>query len=360
MILSIISVFILFSIIILVHEAGHFFAAKRVGIRVEKFSIGFGPRIFARKIGDTVYQLSLLPFGGFVKMAGEEDEGKEKDEDWEYMGKSPGHRGQVVAAGALNNLLLGLVLLIPVFIIGVPSYDGTKIGSFVEGMPAEKSGLAVGDEIFEVNGVRCREWFDVLMNIKGAIERDAGQPVRLLVKREGNMMSFDIMPGRLESGKGGNREKPVYILGISPMEKTEKYCFGGAVIRAGKEFGKMLYGVFISLKMLITKQVSARQLSGPIGIAQWGAKIAHYGLGRFLYFMAFISVNLGIINLMPFPILDGGHLFGLAVERISRKRPSRKSLEWVGYAGFVLIIGLALYVTYNDIIRFIEEIVTKR
>jgi regulator of sigma E protease len=362
MILSIISVFVLFSIIILVHEAGHFFAAKRVGIRVEKFSIGFGPKLFSRKKGDTEYQFCLLPFGGFVKMSGEEYEGKEKekDEDWEYMGKSVGHRSQVVAAGALNNLILGLLLLIPVFIIGVPGYDGTKIGSFVKGLPAEKSGLAVGDEILEVNGKACNEWFDVLMNIKSAIERDAQRPVNLTVKRNGEVLLFSVMPGVFKDSEETDAGKPVYILGISPMERIEKYSFGGAVIRAGKEFGKMLYGIFIALKMLIARQVSARQLSGPIGIAQWGAEIVHYGLGRFLYFMAFISVNLGIINLMPFPILDGGHLFGLAVERISRRRPSRKSLEWVGYVGFVLIIGLALYVTYNDIMRVVEDFITRR
>jgi regulator of sigma E protease len=361
MVLSIVSVFMLFSIIILVHEAGHFLAAKRVGIRVEKFSIGFGPKLFSRKKGDTEYQFSLLPFGGFVKMAGEdyEKEEKEKDEEWEYMGKSVGHRSQVVVAGALNNLVLGLLLLIPVFIIGVPGYDGTKIGSFVKGLPAEESGLKIGDKILEVNGARCNEWFDVLMNIKGAIEQDEGKPVRLLVDREGEVMTFDVMPALLDDEEVNKKGKPVYILGISPLEKTEKYSFIGAVARAGREFYKMLYGIFIALKMLITRQVSASQLSGPIGIAQWGAEIAHYGLGRFLYFMAFISVNLGIINLMPFPILDGGHLFGLAVERISRRRPSRKMLEWVGYLGFVLIIGLALYVTYNDILRVIEEIVKK-
>lgn len=361
MILSIFSVLILFSIIILVHEAGHFLAAKRVGIRVEKFSLGFGPRLFSRKKGDTVYQVCLLPFGGFVKMAGEEIEGeeKEKDEEWEYMGKSPGHRSQVVAAGSVNNLILGLVLLIPVFMIGVPGYEGTKIGSFVEGLPAAESGLMVGDEILEVNGTACKEWFDVLMSIRGAIEREAKQPVNLTVKRNGDVLTFNVLPAFFSDAEAPNAGKPVYILGISPMEKTEKYSFPGAVVKAGKEFRKMLYGIYVALKMLITRQVSAKQLSGPIGIAHWGAEIVHYGLGRFLYFMAFISVNLGVINLMPFPILDGGHLFGLAVERVSRRRPSRRTLEWTGYVGFILIIGLALYVTYNDILRIIENLINK-
>lgn len=359
MILSIIAVVILFSIIILVHEAGHFFVAKRVGIRVEKFSLGFGPKLFAWKKSGTEYQVCLLPFGGFVKMAGEEYEEKEKIEEWEYMGKSPGHRAQVVSAGSINNLILGLILLIPVFMMGVPGYDGTRIGSFVEGLPAAQSGLMVGDRILKVNGIECKEWFDVLMNIKSAIERDNKQPVNLVVERDHRVLVFDVMPGVFQGNETEKEKKPVYILGISPMEKIEKFPFSGAVVRAGKEFYKMLYGIYVALKMLITRQVSAKQLSGPIGIAQWGGEIVHYGFSRFLYFMAFISVNLGVINLLPFPILDGGHLFGLIIERISHRRPSRKVLEVVGYLGFVLIIGLALYVTYNDILRVIEGLVKK-
>ncbi len=361
MILSIVSVVILFSIIILVHEAGHFLAAKRVGIRVEKFSLGFGPKLFSRKKGDTVYQVCLLPFGGFVKMSGDEYEGEEREkfEEWEYMGKSPGHRGQVVAAGSINNLILGLLLLVPVFMIGVPGYDGTKIGSFVKGLPAAESGLKIGDRILEVNGVQCKEWFDVLMNIKSAIERDKSQPVNLKVERGGQVLAFSVMAGFFPDTEAKNGGKPAYILGLSPMEKTEKFSFPGAVVKAGKEFRKMIYGIYVALKMLVTRQVSAKQLSGPIGIAQWGGEIVHYGFGRFLYFMAFISVNLGIINLLPFPILDGGHIFGLAVERISRKRPSRRTLEWTGYVGFVLIIGLALYVTYNDVLRIVEDLIKK-
>lgn len=359
--IPVISIFILFSVIILVHEAGHFFAAKRVGIRVEKFSLGFGPRIFSFKRGDTVYQLSLLPFGGFVKLAGEEEgESKEKYEDWEYMGKSPGHRSQVIVAGSLGNLLLGFLLLIPVFIIGVPGYDGTKIGGFVEGLPAETSGLKIGDEILKVNGVECKEWFDVILNIRKAIDISHTTPVELTVRRGGEILVFHIMPGLYREEKTETGTKPVYILGISPMEKVERYGFGRAIIRASVEFKNMLRSIFVAIKMLVTKQASPRQLSGPIGIAQWGADIARRGLSRFLYYIAFISVNLGIVNLMPFPMLDGGHLAGLAGEKIIGRKPSKKVLEWSGYIGFILIICLALYVTYNDILRVLEEMVVKR
>jgi len=359
MILSIVAVVIMFSVIILVHEWGHFFFAKKVGIRVEKFSLGFGPKIFSVKKGDTVYQVCLIPFGGFVKMAGEEFQEKNEIQKWEYMGKSPGHRAQVIVAGSLNNLLLGLVLLVPVFMLGVPGYEGTKIGSFVKGLPAEKSGLMVGDQVLEVNGRPCKEWTDVIIIIKQEIEKDVTAGIRLKVKRNGQVLFFNITPAPYNESQeiSGARD---YKIGISPMETIERYRFPSAVRRAWKEFYKMIYGIFLAMKMLFTHQVSAKNLAGPIGIAQWGAEIVHYGLGRFLYFMAFISVNLGIINLMPFPVLDGGHLFGICVEKISGITPKQKTLEVIQYVGFICLVFLALYVTCNDIIRVLENIVKNR
>ncbi|MDD3726588.1 MAG: site-2 protease family protein [Candidatus Ratteibacteria bacterium] len=359
--MSAIAVLILFSVIILVHEAGHFLAAKRVGIRVEKFSLGFGPKIFSVKRGDTVYQVSLLLFGGFVKLAGEEDSyEKEVYEEWEYMGKSPGHRSQVIVAGSIGNLLLAFLLLIPVFMMGVPGYDGTKIGGLVEGLPAETSGLMVGDEVVKVNGRPCNEWFDVLVSIRKAIDTSHTTPVELTVRRGQELLTFKIMPGLYKQEEGDIKGAPSYILGISPMEKIERYGPCRAFVRASIEFKDMVRSIFIALKMLVTKEASPRQLSGPIGIAQWGADIARRGLSRFLYYIAFISVNLGLVNMMPFPMLDGGHLVGLVGEKVTGRRPSKKILEWSGYIGFILIIGLALYVTYNDILRVLKEMAIKK
>ena len=355
MLISIVSVFVLFSIIILVHELGHFLVAKKVGIKIDTFSLGFGPKIFSWKKGETVYQVCLLPFGGFVKMAGEEYGDKEEFEQWEYMGKAPGLRARVLAAGSLNNLLFGFLLLIPVFMLGVPGYDGTKIGSFLKGMPAEKSGLKAGDEIVEVNGKRCGEWFDVLINIRKSTSEYKGQTVEIKVKRDGEFLTFKIKPASHEvTGLSGKKEIS-YIVGIMPKEKNEKYSFFRAIPRAMSEFKKMIYGVFLAFKLLFTKQVSFKGLSGPVGIAQWSAKIVHSGISRFLYFMCFISVNLGIINLLPFPVLDGGHLFGVLVERIVRKKPRRIVLEIIQYIGAALLITLALYVTYNDILKILQE-----
>lgn len=357
--ISTIAVIFLFSIIILVHEAGHFFFAKKAGIKVETFSLGFGPKLFSWKRGKTVYQICLLPFGGFVKMAGEEYEDKEKYESWEYMGKPPGIRSRVIIGGSLNNLILGFLLLIPAFMLGLPGYDGTKIGSFIKGMPAEKAGLKKGDEIIEVNGKRCREWFDVLMNIKESTKENPEKVINLKVKRNGKILDFKIKPAAyIQPSASGGKEK-VYIIGILPKERNEKYPFFQAIGRAGKEFYKMVYSVFIAFKLLIERQVSMKLLSGPVGIAKWGAEIVHYGIARYIYFIAFISVNLGIINMFPLPVFDGGHLVGLFFERITGIKPKKKFLEIIQYAGAVFLIVLALYVTYNDILRILHSLVKK-
>ncbi|HDD64555.1 MAG TPA: RIP metalloprotease RseP [Firmicutes bacterium] len=352
MLISIISIIFLFSIIIFIHEFGHFWVAKKVGVRVEKFSIGFGPKLFSFKKGETTYQICLLPFGGFVKLAGEENTKKDKFEEWEYMGKSPLDRSKIIVSGSLHNLLFGFFILIFVYMLGIDGYDGTKIGSLLKGFPAEKSGLKVDDEVIRVNGERVREWYQVILNIRKSVSKDREKEIELEVKRNGKILKFKIKPAPY---KEEGMEKPVYIIGIGPKIIIEKYSFPHAFLRASREFYKLIYSVFLSIKLLITKQVSPKFIAGPVGIAKWTAEIAHRGFTKFLYYLSFISINIGIINLFPFPVFDGGHLLGLMGEGILRRRPSRKMLEICQYIGIILLISLALYITYNDILRILGE-----
>jgi len=352
---SVVGILVLFSSFILVHEFGHYWVAKRSGITVEVFSLGFGPRLLKWKRGETVYQVCIIPFGGYVRMAGEDYSEHVQPPPNEYMGKPPGIRTLVVAAGSLHNLLFGFLLLIPVFILGVPGYDGTRIGGFEEGMPAAKSGLQVGDEVVAVNGQRCRTWFDVTQYIRSAAGKNPAQPIEVTVRRGGETLEFSILPKEREGIGVSGRKELVYMIGISPKEKEERYSLPDAVVRAAQEFGKMTYGIGLAFKLLLSRQVSPSALAGPVGIAQWTAQVTHAGLSRYLYFLAFISINLGYINLLPLPMLDGGHIFGLAMERLTRRRPRRRFLEVVQYAGLVLIVSLALYVTYNDLNRIVEE-----
>jgi len=360
MIISIISVFLLFSLVILTHEFGHFWVAKKVGIKVEKFSLGFGPKIFSWKRGETIYQISLIPFGGFVKMAGEEYEEKKEFEKWEYIGKPPGERAKVLISGSIHNFIFGFFLLIPAFMIGISGFDGTKIGSFVEGLPAETSGLKIGDEIIEVNNKRCREWFDVMFEIKNSTSKNKEKPIEIKVKRNEELLTFSIKPGiYIFTDQKGTKEI-LYLIGISPTLKMEKYKFFPATVRAGKEVYRVVYRTFDGIIKLIKKEISfQKSFAGPIGIAKWGAEISHQGIGEFLHFLCIISISIGFFNFIPFFGLDGGHLFGVLLEKILKKKPKKKLLEITQLIGIVCLVCLALYVTYNDFLRILEERIKK-
>jgi regulator of sigma E protease len=162
---------------------------------------------------------------------------------------------------------------------------------------------------------------DVLLNIRKAIEVSHTDPVELVVRRDNEIIRVSVMPSLYEGDGSSADSKGMYILGITPKEATERYGMGKAVVRTAEEFYKMMHGIFLAIRMLITKQVSPKHLSGPIGIAKWGVEIARSGLSRFLYYMAFISVNLGVVNLLPFPVLDGGHLAGLAGKGLRDESP---------------------------------------
>ena len=352
MIGSVLSLIILFSVLITVHELGHFIVAKRSGVKVEKFSIGFGPKIFEWKKGETIYSISLIPFGGFVKMAGEEIE-KEKFEEWEYMGKSPGIRMKILFAGSFNNLIFGFILLIPVFMIGTLTYDGTKIGEFIKNYPAERSGLKVGDEIIEVNGEKCKTWIDVTMKIKDFTKKYKEKPVNLKVKRGEKILIFSIKPAPYVIEIEGKKEVE-YIIGILPKEKFEKYTLWKAVIKSLKEFYNICATTIIGLKLLFQKKLSIKHFTGPVGISEMAVKIWKIGLTSYLQFISILSINLGIINLIPYPVLDGGHIFGLFIEKIRKKRPNFKTLQIIQNIGIVSLIFFAIYITYQDIERIIQ------
>lgn len=357
MITSILALLLLFSVLITIHEFGHFIVAKKNGVKVEKFAIGFGPKIFEKKKGDTTYVISIILFGGYVKLAGEEIN-KEKFEDWEYMGKSPGIRSKILFAGSLNNLIFGYLLLIPVFMIGVITYDGTKIGEFLKGYPAEKSGLKIGDEIVEVNGEKCKNWVDVIIKIKNFTKENKDKPVVLKVKREEEHLIFKIKPMPHEVEINGKKEIE-YIIGILPKEKLERYPFHKAIVKSGIEFYNICQNIYTYFKLLFQKKLSLRHFAGPIGISEIAIKVWKIGVVSYLQFMAILSINLGIINLIPHPVLDGGHIFGLLIERIRKKRPSQKVLQVIQNIGIISLIFFAIYITYQDIERIFETYKTK-
>ncbi len=358
MIIDILAIIFVFGLVIIIHEFGHFLVAKKAGIKVERFSFGLGPAIFKFKKGETIYQISPFPLGGFVKLAGEYPEEAEKDsspqeKEREYFSKPLGIRALVIAAGPFNNILLGFLIFVFVFLFGVetPDFSLAKIGSFTENGPAMKSGLQQGDVILMIGGTKINRWEDMAK----IIHKSGGEKLKFLVKRGGGKFSLNITPEeKLLPSPSGKMEK-MGLIGIMPATHIERVGLPLAIKKAAINTRDVTVLIFVALKRIFTKQISAKYLAGPIGIAQLTARFAHTGLSNFLSFIALISINLGIVNLFPFFILDGGRIAGLGIEKITRKTPSKRLLEISQTVGIVLLLALFLFVTYNDLLRLFKK-----
>jgi len=358
MIINILAIIFVFGTVIIIHEWGHFLVAKKAGIKVEKFSFGLGPPIFKFKKGETIYQISPFPLGGFVKLAGEYPEEAKKDSSpqekkREYFSKPLGIRALVIAAGPFNNILLGFLIFVFVFLLGVetPDFSLAKIGTFTKNAPAEKSGLQQGDVILMIDNNKINRWEDMAE----IIHRSAGKKLKFLVKRESEEFSLNITPEeKLLPAPSGKMEK-IGLIGIMPATYTERVGLPLAIKKAAINTRDVTVLIFVALKKIFTKEIPARYLAGPVGIAQLTARFAHTGLSNFLSFIALISINLGIINLFPFFILDGGRIAGLGIEKITRKTPSKRLLEISQTVGIALLLALFLFITYNDLLRLFKK-----
>ncbi len=348
----ILGILIVFSIVIFVHEFGHFWSAKKLGIGVEKFSFGFGPAIFSWKRGGTEYTICPILFGGYVKLAGED--GTSKNEPNEYSSKPPGHRALVLFSGAFNNLVVGYFFIILALIFGIVTYNGTKIGGLLKGYPAEKAGLKSGDKILSINGKKTNQWLDILLFVTKESNKYPGKPLRIQIEKKDIIKTFYIKPILYKKGKSILKGDKKYIIGILPQEKLVKYSFFKAIPKAFYYYGDMLQKIIISLQLLFTGQVGLNELSGPVGIAKLSGEAIKLGFATFCYFLAFININLGIFNLLPYPVLDGGHIVGVFGEKIFRKKPNKKFLEITNMVAAMSIILFALYITYYDILRIIK------
>jgi regulator of sigma E protease len=350
--MAILGILIVFSIVIFVHEFGHFWTAKKLGISVERFSFGFGPKIFSWKRGETEYTICPILFGGYVKLAGEE--GISKGTPDEYSSKPPGYRALVLFSGAFNNLVIGYLFIIPALILGIVTYNGTTIGGVVKNYPAQKAGLKAGDKIISIDGKNTNQWLEILLNVTKYSNKYLGKPLDIKVQRDNLIKTFYITPLLYKKGKSILRGEKRYIIGIYPQEKVVKYNFFQAIPKAFYYYGDMLSKIFISLQLLITGQVGINELSGPVGIAKLSGEAISLGFATFCYFLAFININLGIFNLLPYPVLDGGHIAGVLGEKILRRKPHKKILEIVNTGAAILIILFVLYITYFDILRIIK------
>lgn len=341
--LQIILAILAFGMLVIVHEFGHFITAKRGGVQVNEFWIGMGPTLLKKEHNGTLYCLKLLPFGGACVMEGEDED----SESEHAFGKaSLPRRMLIVAAGALMNFLVGFLIVLAVIQPNGP--NGGYIVSTIDSVDpastaAAAGGLQAGDEILEVDG------YNILMrsDFEIALARGADTTYEVVVRRDGEKITLPAVT--LEptiEGEDGRK-----MIGLTFAEQPDSIGMHiNMAVRTSVNYARM---VWASLGMLVTGQVGVDQLSGPVGVAEVMATTASYSISAFLQLVAFISINLGVMNLLPLPALDGGRLVFLILEGIRRKPVPAKYEGYIHAAGLMLLLALMVYVTGQDILRIV-------
>lgn len=344
------------SILIVVHEFGHFIVAKKMGVQVEKFSLGFGPQLAKTKKNGTEYSVSAIPLGGYVKLAGDNLEECKGRPD-EYFSKPVGKRFWIIFCGALLNYILGFLCFWFIFFVGYPTLT-SKVGGVIDGFGAKEAGIKVGDKITAVDGKKIELWEDLQTIIQA---KKSSAQVNITVSREGKeqVIGVKIKEKQLEDLLG--QKHTVGLLGISPGEETVKirHGFVASFLLGVNKTVDLTVITYKALWRMITARMSIKEASGPLGIYFITSKVAHQGLIAILNLMGLISVSLAIFNLLPLPVLDGGHILFLAIEKIRGKTLSIKTERIISQIGFTFIITLTLIVTYNDILRVFGDKISK-
>jgi len=348
--MSIVFAIIALGALIFIHELGHFLFAKAFGVGVEKFSLGFGPKIYSKTVGETEYLLSALPLGGYVKMVGEGEEAEltEEDKKRSFAEKPVLQRILIVAAGPVFNLLFAFFLFILIFMIGVPAVT-TKIGEVVPGKPAAVAGIVAGDSISSVNGKPVARWDDFAKIIaEGELA-----PLDIAVQRGQSTLSFKVTPESRTAKNllGDTVTQP--IIGVVAAGDTviDHFPPGEAIARGSAQSWNVIKLTVLSLVRLVERAIPLDNIGGPIMIVKMAGEQAAAGGVNFLAFVALLSVNLGILNLLPVPILDGGHLAFFLIELVIGRPVSKRAREIAQQVGLVLLISLMVLAFYNDIAR---------
>jgi len=351
--LGTIAVIFVFSGIILAHEFGHFLMAKRCGVKVERFSMGFGPEIWGFQKGDTRYSICLILFGGYIKMAGDDPREKLGKAKGEFLSQPISRRLLIVAAGPIFNYVLAFLIFFLIFVIGSPTIT-SKIGGLIEGFPAQAHHLAEGDEIIAIDGSPVQTWEELTENIHKRVEGN----LTLTVQRDKEIFQVVLSPRVKEMKDIWGHPSRIALIGITPSDEVVTLRYGPftAFYRAGRRLSTLTVFTLRGIWGMISGQMSFKEsVAGPIGIAAIIGKTAKTGIAHLFVIMAIISAALGIFNLMPIPILDGGHIVFLILEKI-RKRPlSANVQENIQNAAFAIIIVLLLFISYNDVLRLMGK-----
>jgi regulator of sigma E protease len=351
---TILATIIVLGILVFVHELGHFLLAKKLGVAVLKFSLGFGPKLVGKKIGETEYQIAVFPLGGFVKPLGEDpqEEIKEEDRHRSLWAQPIWKRALIIGAGPFFNFFLAAAIfsLINIF-VGVPLPPSSRIGEVSPGLPAEQAGLRKGDVILSINGEDTSKWD----NLSTIIRSSKGKDLFLKVKRDGEIFEVKVTPKPSTQKNLFGEDIQTFIIGITPYDEVVVQKVN-PVIAVGTGILQTWHGIqlmVIGIVKIIERVIPAKEIGSPIMIAKLAGEQAQKGILSLAIFTAIISINLGLINLFPIPILDGGHFLFLGLEAVFRKPLSIKKMEIAQQIGLIFLIFLMLFAIYNDLIRYV-------
>lgn len=354
MIVTILVLILILGVLVFVHELGHFIAAKMIGVYVHEFAIGMGPKLFSfkrkNKNDPTVYSVRLLPIGGFCAMAGENEEDAtdlklRKDQ---YMcNRSKFERFLILAAGVTNNIILAIIILFFQALIWGTTEQRSIVGNAQKGYPISEAGIEVGDRVLAVNGHKVNTWdkLTIILNLK----HDKDTYEFEVKKKDGEIKKYTVTPKK-EVNEDGSE---VTVFGIG-ADSTLHKGFGNAVKYAFTKLGSIVSSMWIILGSLFTGKLALNNLAGPVGMYSVVGETMKYGLVNILYLMAYLSVNLAVINALPFPAFDGGRIFFVLIEAIRGKKIDQKVEGIIHTIGFALLMLLMIYITIQDIIRLVK------
>ncbi len=348
---------VVLGVLIFFHELGHFLVAKHFGIKVLKFSLGFGPKVLGKKLGETEYLISAIPLGGYVKMLGENDDPEEdpippEDESRSFSHKPAIQRIAVVGAGPLFNLLLALLIFCASFAFTGMQVLTTEIGQVREGSPADNAGLKKGDLIVSVDQTETDTW----PQLKERIQHNQGEPIKITLLRNGQPITVTVIPEMSVVKNIFGEEIKTPLLGVVSAGSFKEIKLGlfGALKEGCIKTWDIIKLTCLTVVKLFQGIVSIKTLGGPILIGQMTGQLAEESWTYLIPFTAVISINLGILNLLPVPILDGGFIVFLLIELIIGRPLNVKKREFAQKLGIGLLILLMMVVIYNDITRILQ------
>lgn len=330
-ILTVIYAVLMFVILIIPHEFGHFIVAKAVGVQVNEFSFGMGPKLFQRKKGETTYSIRALPIGGYCAMEGENDE---SDNPRAFNNKPVWAKILVLIAGAVMNVITAIVIM--TIIVGVSGVATNTIGRVVKGSPAADAGLKAGDEIVMISGNKIDSWEEVSKYIGSS-----GKSVSITVKRGSSKKTISVTPEK----KNGS-----YMIGIVAATDHNP----AKALKYGSQMSfNMLKATYQSFGMLFTGKATVKDMSGPVGIVSLVNQTTSTGFVSFMFLTAFLCMNLAVVNMLPFPALDGGRVLMVIIRKITGKMITDDIEAKINLAGFACLFALMIFVTWQDISRLL-------